>query len=78
MTLRAKLVAVFACLVPVLCGYGMGQSISTFAGLNTVADRINSTAAPDVTIAVGTLEYCEHVNSGYQCWYKSEQRQPAG
>ena len=71
MTLRAKLVAVFACLVPVLCGYGMGQSISTFAGLNTVADRINSTAAPDVTIAVGTLEYCEHVNSGYQCWYKS-------
>jgi hypothetical protein len=73
LTLRARFlsVAVVACLIPVLCGYGFGQSISTFAGLNTVQDRINSTAAPDVTIAVGTLEYCEHVNSGYQCWYKS-------
>lgn len=71
LTLRARLVAVVACLVPVLCGYGFGQTLSTFPGLNTVQNRINSTAAPDVTIAVGTLEYCEHVNSGYQCWYKS-------
>jgi hypothetical protein len=71
LTLRAKLLAVVVCLIPVLCGYGFGQTLSTFPGLNTVQDRINSTAAPDVTIAVGTLEYCEHVNSGYQCWYKS-------
>ncbi len=45
--------------------------MSVFTGLNTVQDRINSTATPDPTIAVGTLDYCEHVNSGYQCWYKS-------
>src|ERR1035438_6021220 len=71
LTLRAKLVAVLACLVPLLSGYGFGQTMSTFPGLNTIQDKINSTAAPDPTIAVGTLEYCEHVNSGYQCWYKS-------
>ncbi len=47
------------------------QTLSVYPGLNTVQDRINSTATPDVTIAVGTLDYCEHVNSGYQCWYKS-------
>jgi hypothetical protein len=45
--------------------------MNTFAGLNTVQNKLNSSAAPDVTIAVGTIEYCEHVNSGYQCWYKS-------
>jgi hypothetical protein len=45
--------------------------MSTFTGLNTVANRLNATAAPDVTIAVGQTEYCEHVNSAYQCWYKS-------
>ena len=71
MTLRVRLVAALACLVPLLCGYGVGQTISTFPGMNTVQNKINSTAAPDVTIAVGTLDYCEHVNSGYQCWYKS-------
>ncbi len=71
LNLRGKLVAVLACLVPLLCGYGFGQTLSTFPGMNTVQNHINSTAAPDVTIAVGTLEYCEHVNSGYQCWYKS-------
>ena len=71
LTLRAKLVAVVACLFPLLCGSGFGQTLSTFPGLNTVQNKINSTAAPDITIAVGTLEYCEHVNSGYQCWYKS-------
>ena len=71
LTLRAKLMAVLACVVAVLCSYGFGQSMSTFPGLNTVQNKINSTATPDPTIAVGTLEYCEHVNSGYQCWYKS-------
>jgi Abnormal spindle-like microcephaly-assoc'd, ASPM-SPD-2-Hydin len=71
LNLRGKLVAVLVCLVPVLCGYGFSQTLSNFPGMNTVQNHINSTAAPDVTIAVGTLEYCEHVNSGYQCWYKS-------
>jgi Abnormal spindle-like microcephaly-assoc'd, ASPM-SPD-2-Hydin len=71
LTFRAKLVAFLACLIPVLCAYGAAQSISAYPGLNTVQNKINSTAAPDPTIAVGTLEYCEHVNSGYQCWYKS-------
>ncbi len=71
LTLRAKLVAAFACLVPLLSIYGVGQTMSTYSGLNTVQYKINSTATPDPTIAVGTLQYCEHVNSGYQCWYKS-------
>jgi hypothetical protein len=71
LTRSAKLVAVLVCLVPLLCGHGFAQSMSTFAGLNTVVNRSNPTAAPDITIAVGTLEYCEHVNSSYQCWYKS-------
>src|SRR6266496_3419847 len=71
LTPRAKLVAILACLVPFLCGYAAGQSMSVFPGMNTVQNKISSTAAPDVTIAVGTLQYCEHVNSGYQCWSKS-------
>jgi hypothetical protein len=73
LTLHAKLVAVLACTVTLLCASGFGQSgtMSTFPGLNTVTNRLNGTATPDPTIAVGTLEYCEHVNSGYQCWYKS-------
>ncbi len=71
LNLRGKLVVVVACLIPLLSGYGLSQTLSTFPGMNTVQNHINSTAAPDVTIAVGTLEYCEHVNSGYQCWYKS-------
>ena len=54
-----------------VCGVAAGQSMSTFAGLNTVQNKINATAAPDATIAVGTLQYCEHANSGYQCWWKS-------
>ncbi len=39
--------------------------------MNTIQSKLNATAAPDVTIAVGLTEYCEHVNSGYQCWFKS-------
>ena len=46
------------------------QTLTTFPGLNTTVKGINATATPDPTIAVGTLEYCEHVNSAYQCWYK--------
>ncbi len=71
LTLRVKFVAILACMVALSCAYGFGQTLSTYPGLNTVQNRINSTAAPDPTIAVGTLDYCEHVNSGYQCWYKS-------
>ena len=54
-------------------GSALGQtgSMNTFAGLNTVQYKLNATAAPDVTIAVGQTEYCEHVNNAYQCWYKS-------
>ena len=53
--------------------FGIGQTgtMNTFAGLNTVQYRMNASAAPDVTIAVGLTEYCEHVNAAYQCWYKS-------
>jgi len=45
--------------------------MNTFGGLNTVQYRLNATAAPDVNIAVGLTQYCEHVNNAYQCWYKS-------
>lgn len=69
LTLRAKLLTIVACVVPTLCTLAFGQS--TFTGLNTVQNKINASAAPDVTIAVGTLQYCEHANSGYQCWWKS-------
>ncbi len=71
LTLRARLAVVLVCVVAVFCTRGQSQTMSVYAGLNTVQDRVNSTATPDPTIAVGTLDYCEHVNSGYQCWYKS-------
>jgi hypothetical protein len=64
---------VSACLVLLLCSSGFAQTgtMSTFPGINTTQKSLNATAAPDVTIAVGIDEYCEHVNSAYQCWYKS-------
>ncbi|MGZ6550927.1 MAG: hypothetical protein ACXVDJ_11685, partial [Tumebacillaceae bacterium] len=71
MTLRAKLLAVVGCLLPLMSVVAFSQTMSTFTGLNTVQNKINASAAPDVTIAVGTLQYCEHANSGYQCWWKS-------
>jgi Abnormal spindle-like microcephaly-assoc'd, ASPM-SPD-2-Hydin len=73
LTRSAKSVAALACLALFLCASGFAQSgtMSTFAGLNTTVRMENATAAPDVTIAVGTLDYCEHVNSAYQCWYKN-------
>ncbi len=46
-------------------------TLTTFAGLNTVQNKVKSSAAPDPTIAVGLKQYCEHVNSGYQCWSKT-------
>ncbi|MFZ0309579.1 MAG: choice-of-anchor D domain-containing protein [Candidatus Sulfotelmatobacter sp.] len=53
-------------------GVGRAQTMKTVAGLNTVQfGNIGATATPDPTIAVGTLEFCEHVNSVYQCWYKN-------
>jgi len=69
----AKLLTALGCVVLFACGHSFAQSgtISTFAGLNTTNKGGNQSAAPDVTIAVGTLDYCEHVNSEYQCWYKS-------
>ena len=44
-------------------------TITTISGLSSTTD-FGVGAAPDPTIAVGTLEFCEHVNSAYQCWYK--------
>ncbi|HEY1677441.1 MAG TPA: choice-of-anchor D domain-containing protein [Candidatus Sulfotelmatobacter sp.] len=57
--------------IAAFCVPSFAQTMSTFAGLNTTQSRLNATAAPDVTIAVGLTEYCEHVNSAFQCWYKS-------
>src|SRR5580765_433843 len=71
LTLRARLLAVLTVLIPTMAALASGQSMSTFAGLNTVQNHINATAAPDVTIAVGQTQYCEHANSGYQCWSKA-------
>jgi hypothetical protein len=72
-TFRSKTMAVLLLLIPAFAAFGHGQSgsMSTFAGLNTVQNHLNASAAPDVEIAVGLTEYCEHVNSAYQCWYKS-------
>ncbi len=53
-------------------GLSQSGSLTTVAGLNTVQyGNIGQTATPDPTIAVGTLEFCEHTNSSYQCWYKN-------
>lgn len=46
------------------------QAITTMQGINS-ATSVQPAAWPDPTIAVGTLEFCENVNSAYQCWYKS-------
>src|ERR1700753_1885783 len=67
---RTKPLLLLALLFAAVCA-SSGQTMSTFAGLNTTQSKLNATAAPDVTIAVGLTEYCEHVNSAYQCWYKS-------
>jgi hypothetical protein len=72
---RALVLAASAAILFLLASPASAQpqsgSMAVYAGLNTVQDHISSTATPDPTIAVGTLDYCEHVNSGYQCWYKS-------
>ena len=59
------------CMALAAVAFAQGGSMTLLSGLNTVQNKLNATAAPDPTIAVGTLEFCEHVNSGYQCWYKS-------
>jgi hypothetical protein len=69
---RVQVVVLVICIsVTGALGFGQTGSMTTSPGLNTVQYKLNATAAPDVTIAVGQTEYCEHVNSGYQCWYKS-------
>jgi hypothetical protein len=51
--------------------FGQSGTMTTLMGLNTQQfGNIGATATPDPTIAVGTVEFCEHVNSAYQCWYK--------
>jgi hypothetical protein len=69
-SLRTKPSRLLALILVAVCTPAFSQ-MSTFAGLNTTQSRINATAAPDVTIAVGLTEYCEHVNSAFQCWFKS-------
>ena len=71
LTSRAKLTVIFACLFVAVSSFAQTANMNTFSGLNTVQYRLNATAAPDITIAVGQTEYCEHVNNAYQCWYKS-------
>jgi hypothetical protein len=51
--------------------FAQSGTMTVVPGLNTVQYRLNATATPDPTIAVGTTEFCEHVNNAYQCWYKS-------
>jgi len=70
-TCFARSIAIVAFLALSLCANAKSQTLSTFPGLNTTVKGVNPSATPDVTIAVGTIEYCEHVNSGYQCWYKN-------
>jgi len=71
LTLRAKPPLILVGLFVLLCVSAFSQTMSTFTGLNTVQNHINASAAPDVTIAVGQTQYCEHANSGYQCWFKA-------
>ncbi len=72
MTTRLDVVAVLAVMISAVVSPVFGQNgMSTYPGLNTVQYKMNATAAPDVNIAVGQTEYCEHVNNAYQCWYKS-------
>jgi hypothetical protein len=52
-------------------GFAQSASMTVLSGLNTVQYTLKPTATPDPTIAVGTLDYCEHTNSSYQCWYKN-------
>ena len=71
---RGKRTAWFVLFVLAVSCVGLAQngSMATVTGLNTVQfGVIGQTAAPDITIAVGTLQFCEHVNSAYQCWWKN-------
>ena len=53
-------------------GFAQSGSVTLVPGLNTVNNgNIGQTATPDPTIAVGTVEFCQHANSSYQCWYKN-------
>jgi hypothetical protein len=70
MRLQVSLSCVFS-LVFTYLGFAQTGTMKAFVGLNTVQEHLGPAAAPDPTIAVGTLEFCEHVNSAYQCWYKS-------
>lgn len=68
--MRSKYLVSLPALFLACAGFAQTGTMSTYAGLNTVQYRINASATPDPTIAVGTRQYCEHVNSGYQCWDK--------
>src|SRR5271168_5378884 len=70
--MRSKFLHIAFLLAATSLGLSQSGSMTTVAGINTVQyGKIGQTATPDPTIAVGTLEFCEHVNSAYQCWYKN-------
>ena len=70
--MRAKFLHIAFLVAATSLGLSQSGSMTTISGLNTVQfGNIGQTATPDPTIAVGTLEFCEHANSSYQCWYKN-------
>ena len=69
--MRLRFLLAISVLMLTSVGFGQNGTMTVITGLNTVQEHLGSSAAPDPTIAVGTLDFCEHVNSAYQCWYKS-------
>ena len=69
---RGGVLAVLVVLIAIqlMHAQAYAQAMTTMQGINN-ATSIQPAAWPDPTIAVGTLEFCENVNSAYQCWYKS-------
>jgi hypothetical protein len=69
--MQFRLLPAISILIMTTVGFAQSGTMTVVEGLNTIQERIGPAAAPDPTIAVGTIEFCEHVNSAYQCWYKS-------
>ena len=69
--MRLRFLLAISVLMFTSAAFGQNGTMTVITGLNTVEEHLGSSAAPDPTIAVGTLDFCEHVNSAYQCWYKS-------
>ena len=69
--MRSRFLLAMSILLFTYAALAQTGTMTVVAGINTVQGDTNPTAAPDPTIAVGKLDFCEHVNSAYQCWYKS-------